>query len=102
MEQPKSLRYELSWSLRAQPTSWQCWLETEALAKAGVELICHLAWGMALPCSVTQLHLPLHFSFSYNIFMPRLAFMFTYNMVYNEAFTEHETCGTAGSWKSTP
>lgn len=102
MGQPKSLRYELRWSPRAQPTSWQCWLETGASAKDGGELICHLAPGMALPCSVTQLHLPLPFSFSYKAFVPGLAFMFTYNTVYNKAFAAYETCGTAGSWKSFP
>ena len=102
MGQPKSLRYELSWSLGAQPTSWQRWLETGALAKDGGGLICHLALGTALPCSVTQLHLPLPFSFSYKVFVPRLAFMFTYNTVYSKAFAARETCGTAGSWKGVP
>lgn len=102
MGQPKSLRYELSWPLRAQPTSWQRWVETGALAKDGGELICHLALGTALPCSVTQLRLPLRFSFSCKVFVPRLALMFTYNTVYNKAFAAHETCGTAGGWEGVP
>lgn len=59
MEQPKSLRYGLSWSLRTQPTSWQRWLEAGALAEDLGELICHLPLDTALPRSVTQLCLPL-------------------------------------------
>lgn len=82
--------------------SWQHWLETGALAKDGGEQICHLALGMALPCSVTQLRLPLPFSYSFKVFVPRLAFMFPYNTAYNKAFTACETCSTAGISKGLP